>query len=241
MRRRRCRAALVHHRSENAGCLDDAPVAGALAPPPGRAGPGPPSQRPVLGLPFARSGSRWTAMRLPSSGRRCGTMRAHGRRILSLRRGHDLGGRRSTRAHVLQLLDLPPDRRAVVVLLADPGPGRRPDGGLPVGRQVARSPSLRDLRLHHALVADRSGARSHGRQRAPDGAHDRRGGAGPTVRRRRYVDVPRVALSPQWSPRRRSLDRERRRSRNELAAARQGHPAPPRSRTLAELTTARSK
>src|SRR3954465_13957207 len=149
----------------------------------------------------------------------------HGRRILSLRRGHDLRGRRSARAHVLQLLDLPPDRRAVVVLLADPGPGRRPDGDLPVGRQVARSPSLRALRLHHALVAARSGARSHGRQRAPDGARDRRGGAGPTVRRRRYVDVPRVA--PQlssgrlWSlsdtptvalriPRLRSLDRERR-------------------------------
>jgi hypothetical protein len=47
-------------------------------------------------------------------GRRCGTMRAYGRRILSLRRGHDLGGHRSARAHVLQLFDLPPDRRAVV-------------------------------------------------------------------------------------------------------------------------------
>ncbi len=132
-------------------------------------------------------------------GRRWGTLRAHGRRILSLRRGHDLGGRRSARAHVLQLLDLPPDRRAVVVLLADPGPGRRADADLSVGRQVARSPSLPDLRLHHALVAGRSGARSHGRQRAPDGARDRRGGAGPTVRRRRYVDVPRLALSPQSS------------------------------------------
>jgi hypothetical protein len=43
-----------------------------------------------------------------------------------------------------------------------PGPGRRPDGDLPVGRQVARSPSLRDLRLHHALVAARSGARRMG-------------------------------------------------------------------------------
>src|SRR5262249_35281311 len=102
--------------------------------------------------------------------------------------------------HLLQLLDLPPDRRAVVVLLADPGPGRRPDGDLPVGRQVARSPSLRDLRLHHALVAARSGARSHGRQRAPDGSRDRRSGAGPTVRRRRYVDLPRLALPARWSP-----------------------------------------
>jgi hypothetical protein len=131
----------------------------------------------------------------PPTARSCDSARGYDRSILSLRRRHDLGvgGRRSARAHVLQLLDLPPDRRALVVLLADPGPGRRPDGDLPVGRQDARPPPLRDLRLHHALVAARSGARSHGRQRAPDGACDRRGGAGPTVRRRGHLEVPRVA------------------------------------------------
>jgi hypothetical protein len=137
-----------------------------------------------------------TSARRPT--RWCDTMCAHGS-VLSLRRGHDLGGDRAHGAHVLQLLDLPPARRAVVVLLAEARPRDRPDRDLSLGRRDARPPSLRDVRLHHALVAGRSRIRSHGRQRAADGTRGRRGRSGPAPRWSRHVAVPRLIL-PRGPP-----------------------------------------
>lgn len=113
MRRQRCRAVLVHHRSENAGSLDGRhpdtcatpssehpcriarhtaalttriSVTDAREPPPGRAGPGPPSRRPVLRTTEALALSRSSRERALDRGRclgheeRCSASRARGQR-----------------------------------------------------------------------------------------------------------------------------------------------------------------
>jgi hypothetical protein len=112
---------------------------------------------------------------------------------LSLRRHAYRDCARANRSHVVQLFDLQAPRDPLGLLRTGRGSHRRHDRDLQVGQQNDRLSPLRDLRLHHALVAAPwTSDRSHGHQRAAASSGRARRGARASARRHvGRLEVPR--------------------------------------------------
>lgn len=140
-----------------------------------------------------RAPPRWISQPPPPRRPCFSERRTHAPRQLPLRRRQADASVHARGGDVLQLLAVPPHRRALGLLLVRHGPHRRPPrehDRLRPGRQDAAHDSLPDLRLCHALGADRCRA---GRQaRRPPGqlrSRAHRGRQGAQVRWRQQLEI----------------------------------------------------